>query len=157
MPAQLQHMLLCLQGYDYTLHYCTLVRKWPCLMPSLTSVHILAPTSHWILPFIMLALVPRPEGSISTSLHVSDAEMCALTDIIITGWPDDIREVPHPLHPYWQHCETLAQLKMALSSMEKPSLFLHQKGREYYTNYTSSIKESPNPSCLQMDISSGLV
>ena len=48
-------------------------------------------------------------------------------------------------------------LKLALSSMEKPSLFLLQKGREYYTNYTSSIKESPNPSCLCVDVSSGLV
>ena len=30
---------------------------------------------------------------------VSDAEMCALTNIIITSWPDDIKEVPHPLCP----------------------------------------------------------
>ena len=33
--------------------------------------------------------------------------MHALADIIITGWPDDIKEVPCPLHPYWQHLETL--------------------------------------------------
>ena len=32
----------------------TPVRKWPCLTPSLTSVHILAPTFHWTLPFTML-------------------------------------------------------------------------------------------------------
>ena len=38
---------------------------------------------------------------------VCDSEMCALADIIITGWPDDIKEVPCPLHPYWQHHETL--------------------------------------------------
>ena len=38
---------------------------------------------------------------------VSDAEICALADIIITGWPDDIKEVPHPLCPFWQHHETL--------------------------------------------------
>ena len=37
---------------------------------------------------------------------VSDAEMHALTNIIITGWTDDIKEVPHPLHPYWQHHKT---------------------------------------------------
>ena len=29
------------------------------------------------------------------------------TDMIITGWPDDIKVVPHLLCPYWQHCETL--------------------------------------------------
>ena len=33
--------------------------------------------------------------------------MQALADLIITGWPKDIKEVPHPLHPYWQHRETL--------------------------------------------------
>ena len=38
---------------------------------------------------------------------MSDAETCALTNIIITSWLDDIKEVSHPLHPYWQHCETL--------------------------------------------------
>ena len=38
---------------------------------------------------------------------MSDAEMHALPDIIIPSWPDDIKEVPHPLHPYWQHLETL--------------------------------------------------
>ena len=37
---------------------------------------------------------------------VSDVVMCALSDIIITGWPDDIKEIPCPLHPYWQHRET---------------------------------------------------
>ena len=36
-----------------------------------------------------------------------DVEMCALADIIISGLPDDIKEVSHPLHPYWQHCESL--------------------------------------------------
>ena len=38
---------------------------------------------------------------------MSDPEICALTNIIITGWPDDIKTVPHPLHPYWKQCETL--------------------------------------------------
>ena len=38
---------------------------------------------------------------------VNDPEMQALANLIITGWPEDIKEVPHPLHPYWQHRETL--------------------------------------------------
>ena len=33
--------------------------------------------------------------------------MCTLTDMIITGWPDEIKAVLHPLHPYWQHWQTL--------------------------------------------------
>ena len=38
---------------------------------------------------------------------ISNPEMQDLNDLIITGWPEDIKEVPHPLHPYWQHRETL--------------------------------------------------
>ena len=38
---------------------------------------------------------------------VNDPEMQALADLIITGWPKDIKEVPHPLCPYWQHREIL--------------------------------------------------
>ena len=34
---------------------------------------------------------------------VNDLEMLALANLIITGWPEDIKEVPHPLRPYWQH------------------------------------------------------
>ena len=35
--------------------------------------------------------------------------MHALADIIIiSGWPDDIREVLYPLCPYWKHSESLA-------------------------------------------------
>ena len=33
--------------------------------------------------------------------------MWALANLIITGWSEDIKEVPHPLCPYWQHRETL--------------------------------------------------
>ena len=38
---------------------------------------------------------------------INNPEMRALTELIITGWPKDIKEVPHLLHPYWQHRETL--------------------------------------------------
>ena len=38
---------------------------------------------------------------------INNPEMRALADLIITGWPKDVKEVPHPLHLYWQHRETL--------------------------------------------------
>ena len=43
----------------------------------------------------------------SQQAFVNDPEMRALADLIITGWPEDIKEVPHPLCLYWQHRETL--------------------------------------------------
>ena len=33
--------------------------------------------------------------------------MCALANLIISGWANDIKVVPCPLYPYWQHRETL--------------------------------------------------
>ena len=38
---------------------------------------------------------------------IIDPEMQALAILIITGWPEDIKEVPCPLCTYWQHRETL--------------------------------------------------
>ena len=35
-----------------------------------------------------------------------DVEMHVLADMIISGQPDDIKEVPHPLCSYWQHHES---------------------------------------------------
>ena len=29
--------------------------------------------------------------------------MHTLSNMIITSWPNNIKVVPHPLHPYWQH------------------------------------------------------
>ena len=62
--------------------------------------------------------------------------MCALTDMIITGWLDNIKAVPFPLHPYWQHCETLTMedglvlhgeaLIIPLSERERILQQLHQ-------------------------------
>ena len=105
MPAWLQCMLLHLQGYDYIIHYC--------------------PGKEMALPDTLSCFSPHPGPDIPLDIainhaHLSpewkeafqqtlmnDPEMCTLADIIITGWPDDTKVVPHPLHPYWQHCETL--------------------------------------------------
>ena len=104
-PAWLQHMLLHLQGYDYIICYC--------------------PSKEMALPDMLshFSPCPGPDIPLDIAIHhahlsterkeafhqafMSGPEMCALAKIIITGWPDDIKVVPHPLHPYWQHCETL--------------------------------------------------
>ena len=104
-PAHLQHMLLCLQGYDYTI----------CYHPHKEMA--LPDTLSWFSP------CPRPDIPLDIAIHhahlsperkeafqqafVSNPEMCALADMIITGWPNDIKAVPHPLCPYWQHCKAL--------------------------------------------------
>ena len=71
----------------------TLVRKWSSQIHSNISCPNMALRLYWILP--------------STMPICSLSEMHALADIIISGWPDDIKEVPHPLCPYWQHYKSL--------------------------------------------------
>ena len=104
-PAWVQHTLLCLQGYDYVLHY--------------------HPGKEMALPDTLSGFKPKPGPEIALDIaihhtHLSpvqkeslqlgfemDVEMHALADIIISGWPHDIKEVLHPLHAYWQHHESL--------------------------------------------------
>ena len=104
-PAQLQCMMLCLQGYDFTIHYC--------------------PGKEMVIPDTLSQFSPRPgpDLPLDIAIHhvcimpdhkeafqqafVNDPEMRALANLIITGWPEDIKEVPLPLHLYWQHQGTL--------------------------------------------------
>ena len=104
-PSQLQHMLLHLQGYEYIIRYC------PSKENSLPDA-----LSHF-------SPHPGPDIPLDTAIHhahlspeqkeefqkafMSDSEMHTLADIIITSWPDDIKEVPHPLCPYWQYHESV--------------------------------------------------
>ena len=105
MPAHLQHLPLHLQGYDYTIHYCP------------GKEMALPDTFSWFSPY------PGPDIPLDITIHhaclsperkeafqqafVSNPEMCALANMIITGWPVDIKVVPCLLCPYCQHWETL--------------------------------------------------
>ena len=104
-PAHLQCMLLHLQGYDYTILYHpgkemalpdTLSWFSPCPGPDI----LLDITIHHA------HLLPERKEAFQEAF-VSDPKMCALANMIITGWPNDIKMVPCLLCPYWQHCETL--------------------------------------------------
>ena len=97
--------MLCLQGYDLTIHYCP------------GKEMVIPDTLSWFSPW------PGPNLPLDITIHhahimpihkeafqqvfINNPEMRALADLIITGWSDDIKEVPHPLRPYWQHRETL--------------------------------------------------
>ena len=104
-PAWLQCMMLHLQGYNFTICY--------------------HPGKEMVIPDTLSRFSPQPgtDLPLDITIHhacimpdykeafqqafINDPEMQALADLIITGWPKDIKEVPHPLHPYWQHRETL--------------------------------------------------
>ena len=80
------------------------VRKWPCLTHSHFSPHP-GPDIPLDIAIHHTYLSPEQKEAFQ-QVFLSNPEMCAFTNIIITGWPDDIKAVPHPLGPYWQHCET---------------------------------------------------
>ena len=105
MPAWLQCIMLCLQGYDLTIHYCP---GKEMVIPNTISGF-----SPWPGPDIPLeitihyaCITPTCKEAFQQAF-VSDPGMLALNNLIITGWPEDIKEVPCPLCPYWQHRETL--------------------------------------------------
>ena len=149
MPAHLQCMLLCLQGYNYTIHYDpdkemalpdTLFWFSPC--PGLNI--LLNITIHHA------CMSPERKEAFQQAF-VSDHKMHTLANMIImtSRW----------FLAHYAHSGNIGRpslLKMALLYMEKPSLSLHQKGRGYYSNSTSSIKEPPKASCSCVDVSSGL-
>ena len=104
-PAQLQHMLLCLQGYDYII--CYLPAKEMALPDTLSHFNPHpGPDIPLDIAIHHVHLSPEWKEAFQQAF-VSDPKMCSLTHIIITGRPDDIEEVPCPLCPYWQHCKTL--------------------------------------------------
>ena len=89
-PAWLQCMMLHLQGYDFTIHYCHQFSSHPGPdLPLDIAIH------H-------ACIMPDCKEAFQQAF-VNNPEMRALANLIITGWPEDIKEVPHPLHPYWHH------------------------------------------------------
>ena len=100
-PAWLQHMMLCLQGYNFTICYCP--GKEMVIQDTLS--HFSAqPGSDLALDIAIhhAHIMPDCKEAFQQAF-VNDPEMQALADLIITGWPKDIKEVPRPLYPYWQH------------------------------------------------------
>ena len=129
-PVCLQHMLLCLQGYDYTIHYCA------------SKEMALSDTLSWF------SLCPGPDIPLDITIHhaclsperkkafqqafVSNPKMSTLADMIITGWPNNIKAVP-TCYTHTGNIVRPSSLKMALSYVENPSLSSVTKGDDATT------------------------
>ena len=103
--AHLQCMLLHIQGYDYTIHY------HPCkemALPDTLSCFSPCPGPDILLDITIHHVLLSPERKEAfQQAFMSNPKMHALTDMIITGWHNDVTVVPCPLCPYWQLCKTL--------------------------------------------------
>ena len=104
-PAWLQCMMLCLQGYDLTIHYHP---GKEMVIPDTLSQFSSRPGPDFPLDIAIhhAHIMPTHKEAFQQAF-INDPEMRALAGLIITGWPEDIKEVPCPLHLYWQHSETL--------------------------------------------------
>ena len=111
-PAHLQHMLLHLQGYDYTIHYHlskevalpdTLSQFSPCPGPDIPLD--IAIQHAWLSPERKEAL---------QQVFVSDPEIHALADMIITGWPNDMKVVPQSLDQLFSACTSFPAIYISI-------------------------------------------
>ena len=94
-PAHLQIMLLHLQGYDYTIHYCP-GKEMP--LPDTLSQFSPHPGPDVPLDIAIHHAHLSPERKEAfQQAFVSNREMHAFTNMIIIGWPDDIKVGPSPI------------------------------------------------------------
>ena len=104
-PVHLQRMLLQLHDYDFTIKYCpgeemviadTLLRYSPEDSPEI------------LLDISVNHVYIDAEKKWDYQLAIKDDPLLSdLADTIITGWPDDIKDIPKALWPYHGQCDSL--------------------------------------------------
>ena len=101
-PPRLQRMLLRLSRYDTHVKY---VGSKSVLLADTLSRLVQPGTAKEIPGLdINIAQVLKVEPTRLESLQEetkADPTLASLTDLIITGWPDSMQDLPDNLHPYW--------------------------------------------------------
>ena len=130
----------------------TLVRKWPAWTLSGFCPH---PGPDILLDIAIHHACLSPERKEAfQQAFVNNPKMCTLTDMMMTGWPNDIKVVPHLLCPYWQHCETLIMEDGLVICGE--ALIISPSEREGILQQLYQFHQgTTKPSCLHVDVSSG--
>ena len=104
-PACLQRMLLYLQDYDIHIKYqpgreMLIADALSCYAP------LAAPTIPLDVSVNHLHIMPQKKIDFQDAMH-SDPTLCALAEMIFSGWPEDIHDVPMDLCPYHNACDVL--------------------------------------------------
>ena len=97
-PAHLQQILLCLQ--DYAIH----IKYWPSReMLIADALSCYTPLATPVMPLDVsvnhVHITTRKKIDFQDAMH-SDLTLCALAEMILLGWPEDIHDVPMDLCPY---------------------------------------------------------
>ena len=97
-PVRLQRMLLRLQDYDFTIKYRP---GEEMVVADTLSRYSPEDTSEILLDISVNHVYINAEKKQDYQLTIQDDPLLrALADMIITGWPDDVNNVPKALRPY---------------------------------------------------------
>ena len=104
-PVCLQRMLLWLQDYDFTIKYRP---GNEMVVADTLSRYSPEDTSEILLDISLNHVYINPEKKWDYQLAIQDDPLLhALADIILAGWPDNIKDVPKALRPYHGQCDSL--------------------------------------------------
>ena len=118
-PVHLQMVLLQLQDYDFK--YCP---EEEMVVADTLSRYSPEYTPEIFLDIYVNHIYINAEKKWNYQLAIQDGPLLsALADMMITRWPDDIKDVPKAIQPYHGQFDSLTSLSMDLSYMEKQSLF----------------------------------
>ena len=114
-PPRLQHMLLRLQRYDYTLRYTP--GKDMVIADTLSRVHIPYTPSDDLEEDLDCAVHMVLENSYATDKDLQNVRKNTETDhslqrlqgFIRTGWPDNRADLPDHIRAYWNFREELSE------------------------------------------------
>ena len=108
-PPRLQRMLLRLQPYDITIKYCP-----GSQMQIADALSRLSPEETEPIPDLNVQVhevCPQFSNEYLKTIRsetAKDPELVALKEVVYTGWPMTIKELPSLLRPYWTFREEIA-------------------------------------------------
>ena len=104
-PVHLQRMLLQLQDYDFAIKYHP---GEEMVVADTLLIYSPEDTSEILLDISVNHIYIDVEKKLNYQCAIKDDPLLsALADMIIAGWPDDIKDVPKTLWPYHGQCASL--------------------------------------------------
>lgn len=106
-PPRLQRMLLRLQGYDFTIKYRP---GREMLLADCLSRQPNTGKRETIGLDVKVCLVQFSSSKLHQLQEATNKDdiLCALRDVILSGWPDDRRKIPVPIRTFWSFRDELS-------------------------------------------------
>ena len=84
----------------------------------------------------------------------TDPLLRSLAETIINGWPEDPKDIPEALQPYWNHRDTMT-VEHGIILRGEAILIPPQKEEKYYNRYTKDTRGSPKASYAHATVCTG--